>query len=159
MVYLPPRVAPCRCVSCSEGNCHVYLTGLAAQVEVVKLECVKKLLRLAGRICDCGIVWKNRPLIAAVELKGGKNLPVGRAVAQIQQGLHAMESVLSGETVEDFLPILLFGGRDPTASLVGVRVNFRGSQRRIIARPCGARLSNVVRDALGRRPTVRRRRR
>jgi hypothetical protein len=39
--------------------------------------------------------------------------------------------------------------------LVGVRVNFRGGQRRIIARPCGARLSNVVRDALGPRRTAR----
>lgn len=159
MVYLPPRVAPCRCVSCSEGNCRVDLTGLAAQVEVVKLECVKKLLRLAGRMCDCGIVWKNRRFIAAVELKGGKNLAVDRAVTQIQRGLHIMESVLSGQTVEDFFPILLFGGRDPTASLGGVRVNFRGSQRLVIARPCGARLATVVRDALGQRRTTRRRRR
>lgn len=159
MVYLPAKVAPCQCVSCSEGNCHVDLTGLAAQVEVVKLECVKKLLRLAGRMCDCGIVWKNRRFIAAVELKGGKNLAVDRAVAQIQQGLHTMESVLSGQTVEDFFPILLFRDRDPTPSLGAVRVSFRGSQRRVIARPCGARLANIVRDALGRRRTARRRHR
>ena len=108
MVDLPPRVAACRCVSCSEGNCHVDLTGLAAQVEVVRLECVKKLLRLAGRMCDCGIVWKNRPLIAAVELKGGKNLVIETTPTDDERSYHISTEKIKKElgfvalhTIED----------------------------------------------------------
>ena len=143
-------VHSCTRSDCAEGNCHLDLTGLAAEVYVIDMNRVKRAIRHKGRICDCGVLWWRSGLIAAIELKGGRNTIIERLVEQIQGGLDALAVVVEGQPVTSFFPILMFTGkRDPTRSLAGHRAEFRGQKRRIIARRCGTMLSAIVSKGAG----------
>ena len=98
-------------------------------------------------------------MLAAIELKGGRNIAIDRIVAQIQGGLNILDRVAQSQDVNDVLPILLYAGRrDPTSALSDKRVNFRGVKRRIIPKPCGSRLDDIVKESIpgSRRRTNRR---
>lgn len=131
---------------------------MASQVKVLSMNCVKSITKAKGRICDCGILWNEAPIIAVIELKGGKSdVNVNKSVKQLQSGLKVLDRQLSGQQVDDFFPILLYRGkRDPTPALSNRRVTFRQDSRRVIAKPCGTDLAAVVGQASGR---SRRRRR
>ena len=139
-------ILDCKREACVGGNCHADLKGLAGQIVVLDLDCVKMVTKHRGRICDYGVLWKNRNLVAAIELKGGTNLVINRLVEQLQGGLNALSELVGGQTVEAFYPILLFRGKIPVESLAGKRVKFRGTPRRIIAHPCGTRLSAIIKQ-------------
>ena len=157
-MILPSNLTDCKCQDCSEGNCHIDVSGLENQVHIVWMDCIKDKLHRSGRICDCGIIWKQTAIIAAIELKGGRsNLRIQHLVRQLQGGLDALSELLSDQSVSDFYPVLLYrGNRDLTSSLAVNPVRFRGKQRRIIALPCGTSLSAVVGQRTAHTPRRRR---
>ena len=112
------------------------------------MNCLKRVFRQRGRICDCAVLWKDEGFIAAVELKGGrKNVNISQIVEQLQKGFDLLEQVTASQQVENFVPILLYRGRrDPTPALRDKRIRFRGNKRRIVARPCGSRLTSILAD-------------
>ena len=143
---IPANIRQCLCKDCSEGGCSLDLTGIADDVDVLWMDCLKRVLRFGGRICDCGVLWKAGGRIAAIELKGGqKSVSVERLVQQLQGGLNILKGILHGQRVSEVLPVLLYSGRrDPAPFLTKSRVRFRGQPRRIIVRPCGARLADML---------------
>ena len=70
-------------------------------------------------------------------------MTVKKIVHQIQGGLNMLNSITQDQRVHDFYPILMYRGKDPTRSLRGRTVSFRGIKRKIIPRECGAKLSSV----------------
>jgi hypothetical protein len=119
-------------------------------VLVLDMDCVKQAGRRPGRICDCGILWRYEPRIAAVELKGGQaGLSTARLVDQIQQGLYALEKVVDEQPVSEFYPILMYrkGNLNTRRALnqKRYRVRFRNQPRYIIAGICGSKLADLVR--------------
>ena len=141
---VPDKVSRCKCDSCAEGGCELDLTGLASKTDVLDMNCLKQALRRRGRICDCGVIWRSENKLAAVELKGGQNLAISKAVEQIQEGLNALDAMLESQSVGSFYPILLYQGHDPTASLANRRVYFRGTPRLVLAHPCGTKLNAII---------------
>ena len=136
-------------MDCDEGACRLDLTGLTNQVLVLDMDCVKQAGRRSGRICDCGILWRYEPRIAAVELKGGlAGLSTARLVEQIQEGLNTLGKVVAGQPVSEFYPILLYrkGNLNTRRALnqKRYRVRFRNQPRYIIADTCGSKLADLV---------------
>ena len=148
----------CQCSDCEEGDCRLDLAGAADQVVVLDMNRVKEVGQRSGDICDCGILWKDEPLVAVVELKGGQNVNTDKLVSQIQGGLDALAEIVDGQHVSYFYPILMYKSRrDPSRGLAGVDPpQFRRMRQRIMAHPCGTRLSAILED---RRRTDRRHRR
>ncbi len=156
-VDIPANVETCVCTECEGSGCHVDLAGLARDVDVLDMDCVKRVNRTTGRICDCAILWRSRRLVAATELKGGQDISIQRLVEQIQGGCNAISDLLNGQTVEDFYPIRMYSGkRDPRRALQGKRVMFRGQPRRVMVAPCGSRLSTIVGESIRKRSPKRR---
>lgn len=144
-MYVPAELEKCRSAGCSEGGCSLDLAGVAGDVEVLSVNCLKGILRHRGRVCDCAVLWKASHRIAAVELKGGQSASVKILVEQLQGGLKLLEKVLKGQVVSEFFPVLLYSGKkNPTSALANRRVSFRGQQHRIIVQPCGARLVSIL---------------
>ena len=109
------------------------------------MNCLKGKAGWKGRIADCGILWKESRMIAAIELKGGQNIKISQLVSQLQGGLNLLDHLVTGQQVDAFFPILLHRAkRDPTASLADKRVSFRSQKRRIIVRQCGSRLASIL---------------
>ena len=125
------------------------------------MNCLKQAYRHKGRICDCAVFWKDERRIAVVELKGGQNLKIRQLVSQLQGGLDVLSEITQGQAVDSVVPIVLYQAtRDPRPALADKRVVFRGNNRRIIAQPCGSRLTDILKAAAGsatkRRPRRRR---
>ena len=140
---VPPQALNCRCDSCSEGGCSIDLTGTARNVHVLNLDCLKNVTRRVGRTADCAILWKERGVFAIVELKGGQNTVIDRLVEQIQEGVNSIDSLTQDQRLEDFYPVLMYKGKDPTAALRDKRVKIRGIERRVIPLECGSRLTAI----------------
>ena len=68
---------------------------------------------------------------------------IDRLVKQIQAGVDIIDSLGEDQHFEDFYPILMYRGRDPTKALRGKVVETRGIKRRVIFLKCGARLSEI----------------
>ena len=142
-MYVPPQALNCTCDSCSEGGCSIDLTGTSNYVHVLNLDCLKNVTRREGRTSDCAILWRERGVFAIVELKGGQNTVIDRLVEQIQEGVNSMDSLAQDQHLEDFYPILMYNGRDPTTALRDKIVEIRGIRRRVIPLECGSRLSAI----------------
>ena len=142
-MYVPPQALNCESDSCSEAGCGVDLTGAARYVHVLNLDCLRQTTRRSGRIADCAILWKERGVFAIVELKGGQDTIIDRLVEQIQEGVNSIDSLTEEQHLEDFYPILMYKGRDPTAALRGKIVEIQGIKRRVIPLECGSRLSAI----------------
>ena len=153
-MYVPPQALNCRCDSCSEGDCSIDLTGMARNVDILNLDCLKNVTRRKGRISDCAILWRERGIFAIVELKGGRDLVIDRLVEQIQEGVNSIDSLAQDQHLEDFYPILMYKGRDPTTALRGKLVEIRGIKRKVIPLECGARLSAIPGISSPRRRTT-----
>ena len=124
------------------------------------MNCLKQAYRHKGRICDCAVLWKDEQRIAVVELKGGQNLKIRQLVSQLQGGLDVLSEITQGQTVESVVPIVLYQAtRDPRPALANKRVKFRGNNRRIIAQPCGSRLTDILKAVAGTATKPRSRRR
>ena len=148
---IPANIQECLRTVCSGGGCHVDLSGIAADVDVLSMDCLKRVIRPQGRICDCGVLWKSTGRIAAIELKGGQNISIKNLVLQLQGGLNLLDKILDGQDVEDFFPILLYSGRRRIHSaLAKKQVCFRGQPRHVIVKSCGASLASIVAN---RKPT------
>jgi hypothetical protein len=160
---LPANASSCICDSCSESGCTLDFTSIARQVHMLSMNCLKRVLRFEGRICDCAVLWKNEGRVAAIELKGGQNANVGQLVEQLQGGLNLLDNLTQGQSVSEVMPILLYSGdREIDSALAKRRVTFRGDKRRIIIGPCGSRLagflSSTRRRGTSQRPRSHRRR-
>ena len=116
-MYVPPQALDCTCASCSEGNCSIDLAGTINYVHVLNLDCLKSVTHRKGRISDCAILWRERGIFAIVELKGGRqDAVIDRLVKQIQSGLDIIDSLAPDQHLEDFYPILMYRGEDPTTA-------------------------------------------
>ena len=105
---------------------------------MLSMNCLKRVLRFEGRICDCAVLWKNEGRVAAIELKGGQNANIRQLVEQLQGGLNLLDDLIKGQSVSEVMPILLYSGdREIDSALAKRRVTFRGDKRRIIIGPCG----------------------
>ncbi len=110
---------------------------------MVNLDCLRKATKSKGRIADCAILWRGRGVFAIVELKGGQNIVIGKLVEQIQEGVNIIDRLAQDERVEDFYPILMYRGKDPTTALRGNLVEIRGLKRKVIPLKCGAPLNAI----------------
>ena len=102
--------------------------------------------KLCDRIVFCSV---DGLILAAVELKGGQNVRMSEAIAQIQNGLSVANDILAGRPVDDWVPLLLFSGRmrsDETRLLRNRPVQFRGQRKVVEKRKCGTLLSAVLPD-------------
>lgn len=148
-MYVEGKYTNCECSDCEEEGCSLDLTGMVDQVQVLDMDCVKRASRRPGRICDCGILWRQDGLIAAVELKGGQaGLSTANLVEQIQEGLNALKEVVDGQHVSDFYPILLHRKVNlnirRALNQKRYRVQFRNQPRYVIAGPCGSKIADLV---------------
>ena len=145
-MYVPPQALSSVCDSCAENNCCLDLTGERTNIRVVNLDDLNSALHGSGSISDCAILWHEREVFAIVELKGGQSsITADRVVEQIQGSLNMIDSLTEDQHVADYFPILLYRGKDPTTSLRGKLVQFRGQPRRIILGSCGVRLELMLR--------------
>ena len=153
-MYVPPQALNCIRDSCGEAGCRVDLIGATQYVHVLNLDCLRQATRRRGRIADCAILWKESGVFAIVELKGGQDTIIDRLVEQIQEGVNSIDSLTQDQHLEDFYPILMYKGRDPTAALRGKIVEIQGIKRRVIPLECGSRLSAIPSLRSLRRPTT-----
>ena len=111
------------------------------------MDCLKKARKLKGRICDFALLWKHKPRVTVIEMKGGQVLKIGQLVEQLQMGLDALDGLLGGQNVGEFVPILLFAGKkNPGKALRSRRVTFRGQKRLVLPAPCGSQLSTILKN-------------
>ena len=68
---------------------------------------------------------------------------IDRLVEQIQEGVNSIDSLTQDQHLEDFYPVLMYKGKDPTAALRGKTVKIRGIRRTVIPLECGSRLSAI----------------
>jgi hypothetical protein len=143
---IPSNLHNCKCSTCCENDCAIDVSDLLPLVTILDMNCVKRALRRSGEICDFGIVWNRLKTIAVIELKGGTNIPVAKAVLQLQGGLNTLDKALGSQTVGQVHPVLTYNKRTPIPALVGTKVDFRGSRHRIIVAKSGERLSKTIKD-------------
>ena len=143
-MYVPPEARNAICDSCTEGDCSLDLAGLTESVAVVNLDRLNNITRNSGERADCAILWNEKQIFAIVELKGGQtDVTIDKVVRQLQGSVNKLDSLIFDQHVHDFYPILMYKGRDPTRSLGGKLIKFRGIPRRIIPRKCGEKLSSI----------------
>ena len=107
-----------------------------------------------SRLCDRIVFgrWQGISFVSAVELKGGKNVDVGQAVDQIQNGLTVAADTLSGHSVAGWYPILLFSGHlggIGTTKLRTGQIALPTASRNpseIIKRDCGTSLAAILEE-------------
>ena len=143
-MYVPPQALDAVCDSCSEEGCSLDFTGLTQSVKVVNLNRLQNTIRVPGERADCAVLWNEKQIFAIVELKGGQtDVTINKVVRQLQGSVNTLNSLISDQQVHDFYPILMYKGRDPTRSLRGKLIRFRGITRKIIPRECGEKLSSI----------------
>lgn len=106
------------------------------------------------RLCDRIVFgrWQGISFVSAVELKGGRNVDLGQAIEQIQNGLSVAADSLSGHEVENWFPVLLFRGGLRAIGTTKLRtrpVTLPTRQRNnseVIKRDCGSSLAAILRE-------------
>ncbi len=135
--------------SCNENKCALHLDGVNHEsLAIIHGTKYQKNHKYHKKLCD-RILFCNKHgfFIAAVELKGGKNIHMKEAIDQIQNGLEVAANMLRNHPVGEWFPLLLYSGSmHPmgTKLLLNNRVTFRGERKTIIKRDCGTRLSTVL---------------
>lgn len=102
-----------------------------------------------GKLADRIIFgdWHRRGFICAVELKSGNIGHISDLKDQLQGALDVAAELLENIPVQDWYPVVLHGRGISTTRLAAInkaRVTFRGTQRRIITRRCGASLTEIL---------------
>ena len=107
--------ACCLTDSYSETNCRIDVSGLdRSELATVHGDCNQRCQKhkVSSRLCDRLIFGRlDQDFMCAVEIKGGKNPEVSKAIKQIQGGLDLAKSILQNRTVERWYPLLLFSGK------------------------------------------------
>ena len=101
--------------------------------------------KLADRIIFGDL--RGNGFVCAVELKSGNIGHVSDLKDQLQGALDVASNLLENILVLDWYPVVLYGKGISTrqsAAIDKARVSFRGDQRRIITRRCGASLSEIL---------------
>jgi hypothetical protein len=142
-MYVPPQAVPCICTSCSESSVTLQLTGIDKNVDVINLDCLKEKTNQAGNIADCAILLKQRDMFAIVELKGGQDRD--KVERQVYGGLNIIDQLTHDQHLQDFFPIFIYKGRDPTTAFRSMRFELRGISRRIIPRRSDSQLVDILR--------------
>ena len=143
------RYASSTTESCSEDRCSLGLNGLAPEsLAIIDGAEYQRAQRFPEKLCDRMVFLAGRGLvIAAVELKGGRNLDVSTAIEQIQNGLTVAGDILRGCVVKDWIPMLMYSGR-MTPRVANVlrtrRVRFRGERKIVDRKDCGTQLVTVL---------------
>ena len=145
------RYAACLTRSCSERGCGLQLdVGGPRSRVIVHGSKYQEAERLTEKLCDRIVFCRaNGLVLAAVELKGGRNVRMSQAIDQIQNGLRVAKDILKGRPVDDWVPLLLYSGRmrlNETRLLQSRSVEFRGERKVVVKRDCGTRLSAVLSD-------------
>lgn len=139
----------CITKSCQENKCRLQLDGVSpTSLAIIHGAKYQKSNSFTEKLCDRIVFCGEHGLImAAVELKGGKNVNISDAREQIQNGLRIAESILGVHPVTEWFPLLLYNGGmhpDETRLLRAKSVEFRGERKNIDKRNCGTRLSTVL---------------
>ena len=144
-MYVPPNALKCVRTACSESGVSLGLSGMAGEVQVINLDCLKQAMHRPGNIADCAILLKSRGMYAVVELKGAQDR--SKVEAQVEAGLSIVNEMTQDQHLEDFFPIFIYTGRDPTAAFRGMRFEIRGVLRRIIPHPSASELLDILRSS------------
>lgn len=107
-----------------------------------------------GKLCDRIAFGQHEgtTFVCAVELKSGRNVDLGQAIEQIQNGLSVAADSLSGHEVENWYPVLLFRGGLGAIGTTKLRtrlVTLPTRQRNpseVIKRDCGSSLAAILRE-------------
>ena len=137
----------CLTDSYTEPNCRIDISGLeSSDVATVHGDLNQGCPThgAAGRLCDRLIFGRfKEDFICAVELKGGRNPEVPKAISQIQGGLDLARSILGSRLVDKWYPMLFFGGsmRGNDLRAIQTRTVSYGGKKKLIDRiDCGSSL-------------------
>lgn len=144
-MYVPPMALECISSECSECGVSLGLSGMTTEAQVINLDCLKRAMRVPGNIADCGVLLRSRGMFAVVELKSAQDR--SKVEAQVEAGLKIVDQMTQDQHLEDFFPIFIYTGRDPTAAFKGMRFEIRGIRRRIIPRPSPSELLDILRSS------------
>ena len=105
----------CLTDSYTEPNCRIDVSGLdSSELATVHGDLNQRCPNhgVATRLCDRLIFGRlNQDFICAVEIKGGKNPELSKAIKQIQGGLDFAKSILRNRIVDKWYPLLFFDGK------------------------------------------------
>lgn len=122
----------CITTSCHERNCTLRLDDISVQsLLIIHGSRYQRCNGLESKLCDRILIRQYRGLtLAAIELKGGRNLNLTDAIKQIQNGLNVASTILGSLSVSYWFPLLLYSGNlDPRELRIlrTRRVDFRGT--------------------------------
>ena len=96
---------------------------------------------LDTKLCDRLIFGqRGKVFVCSVELKGGKNVNVLKAISQVQGGLNLARDLLSAQSECNWYPILAYSGSLNGKGLQLLRaktVSFRGRKKVVDREECG----------------------
>ena len=149
--YVRRNHPKCITHSCRENKCGLKLDGVNPKsLAIIHGTKYQKINNFTEKLCDRIVFCEEHGFIlAAVELKGGKNVRMSEAIDQIQNGLIVARDILSNRPVAEWLPLLLYKGRMKpyeTRLLRSKSVEFRGERKNIIKRNCDTQLSTILSD-------------
>ena len=137
--------------SYSERGCRLRLDGIRPEeLATIHGSRYQENRGHTGRLCDRIVFCRdNGIVVAAVELKGGRNIRMSHAIDQIQGGLRIAATILARRRVSDWVPLLLYNGRMTSSDTTILRtrtVEFQGERKIIVKRNCGSQLAAVLPD-------------
>ena len=144
-MYVPPMALQCVRAECAESGVSLGLAGMTSNVHTINLDCLKQVMRRPGAISDCAILLQNRGMFAVVELKGAQDR--SKVESQVEAGINMIDQMTQDQHLEEFFPIVIYTGRDPTAAFRGTQFEIRGIKRRIIPRFSGSRFLDILRSS------------
>ena len=144
-MYVPPMAQQCLRTECAESGVSLGLIGMTSKTELINLDCLKRAMRRPGNIADCAVLLQNRDMFAVIELKGAQDR--SKVKSQVEAGLDIVDQMTQDQHLEDFFPIFVYTGRDPTTAFRGMRFEIRGITRRIIPRFTGNELLDILRSS------------
>lgn len=99
---------------------------------------------LKTKLCDRLIFGqRGKVFVCSVELKGGKNVSVSKAILQVQGGLNLARDLLNTQSDCNWYPILAYSGSMDGRGVQLLRartVSFRGKRKAVVRKECGFNL-------------------